>query len=105
MDKVVAPENDSSIVLQLVEVFGDIRTLRCEMKMLTPFSKLFRGYRRHTGITFDILRFRFNGDMIGENETPASINLSNEDTIEIYMSLIDPWRRENQCRISARRQG
>ncbi|XP_038056448.1 small ubiquitin-related modifier 2-A-like [Patiria miniata] len=70
----------------LVKVRGqDNSIIQFKIKKGTPFRKLMCAYCEKQGVQLDIMRFRFDGVAIGHNDTPRSIDIEDDDTIEAYM--------------------
>ncbi|XP_033631879.1 small ubiquitin-related modifier 2-like [Asterias rubens] len=70
----------------LVKVKGqDNSIIQFKIKKGTPFRKLMTAYCEKQGVQLDSMRFRFDGNAIGQDDTPNSIDIENDDTIEAYM--------------------
>ncbi|KAH7974138.1 hypothetical protein HPB49_010381 [Dermacentor silvarum] len=49
-----------------------------------PLRRLMRVYCRPEGLNIKTVTFRFDGHLIKETETPAGLDMENEDTIEVF---------------------
>lgn len=58
------------------------------IKKFTPLKKLMHTYCLRTEISMKVVRFRFDGHPVGETDTPASLEMEDGDTIEIYLQQI-----------------
>jgi hypothetical protein len=59
------------------------RVLYFKQKMSSDLSKCFRGYARRISFKPNYLRFSFNGEIIGPDQTPCMLNMKDGDTIYV----------------------
>jgi len=70
----------------LVKVKGqDNSIIQFKIKKGTPFRKLMTAYCEKQGVQLDSMRFKFDGVPIGLNDTPTSLEIEDDDTIEAYL--------------------
>ncbi|NXA06081.1 SUMO3 protein, partial [Sapayoa aenigma] len=50
----------------------------------TPLSKLMKVYCERQGLSMRQIRFQFDGQPIKEADTPAQLEMDNEDTIDVF---------------------
>ncbi|XP_025210765.1 small ubiquitin-related modifier 3-like [Theropithecus gelada] len=50
----------------------------------TPLSKLMKAYCERQGLSMKQIRFRFDGQPINETDTPAQLEMEEEDTIDVF---------------------
>ncbi|XP_053426589.1 small ubiquitin-related modifier 2-like isoform X1 [Nycticebus coucang] len=53
-------------------------------KKLAPLSKLLKAYCERQGLSMRQIRFRFDGQPINETDTPAQLEMEDEDTIDVF---------------------
>ena len=52
--------------------------------MTTQMGKLTKSYSERVGVSITSLRFLFDGKRINDKETPKSLEMEQEDVIEVY---------------------
>ncbi|NXH24356.1 SUMO3 protein, partial [Myiagra hebetior] len=62
----------------------DGSVVQFRIKRHTPLSKLMKAYCCRQGFTMRQVMFLFDGQPIKEADTPAQLELEDEDTIEVY---------------------
>ncbi|XP_060857975.1 small ubiquitin-related modifier 2-A-like [Metopolophium dirhodum] len=68
-----------------LKVLGqDNAVVQFKIKKNTPLKKLMNAYCERTGISFETVRFRFDGQAITATDTPASLEMEEGDTLEVY---------------------
>lgn len=68
-----------------INIFGlDNSITQFRIKKFTPLHRLKTHYSEIIGIPKEVLRFRFNGIAISDNHTPASLELEDSATLEVY---------------------
>uniref|UniRef100_A0A671PSL7 Small ubiquitin-related modifier n=1 Tax=Sinocyclocheilus anshuiensis TaxID=1608454 RepID=A0A671PSL7_9TELE len=85
------------LVVRLTERLSKIRTdtktgvagqdgsvVQFKIKRHTPLSKLMKAYCERQGLTMRQIRFRFDGQPINETDTPAQLEMEDEDTIDVF---------------------
>lgn len=65
---------------------ADERLLRSSCKFPQPLATVLVAYRfvSFQGLSMQVVRFRFDGSPINENDTPTSLEMEEGDTIEVY---------------------
>lgn len=64
-----------------------------KIKRTTPFNKLMNAYCQRQGKTLNTLRFLYDGERISETDTPESLDMEDEDTIDVMIEQV-PLRDE-----------
>lgn len=54
------------------------------VKMTAAIGKLKRSYSERVGVPIKSLRFFFDGNRINDEETPNSLEMKQDDVIEVY---------------------
>ncbi|KPI94063.1 Kv channel-interacting protein 4 [Papilio xuthus] len=62
----------------------DNAIVQFKIKKHTPLRKLMNAYCDRAGLSMQVVRFRFDGQPINENDTPTSLEMEEGDTIEVY---------------------
>ena len=75
------PEESEKIVLQVKRV-ADQDSVKVRVKLDTQFRKLFKQVREKFGITGSVT-FVFDGDIIRETDTARSLNMEEDDLIDV----------------------
>uniref|UniRef100_A0A8C7CP37 Small ubiquitin-related modifier n=3 Tax=Salmoninae TaxID=504568 RepID=A0A8C7CP37_ONCKI len=76
----VKTENNDHINLKVAGQDGSV--VQFKIKRHTPLSKLMKAYCERQGLTIRQIRFRFDGQPINETDTPAQLEMEDEDTID-----------------------
>ncbi|KAM3916239.1 small ubiquitin-related modifier 3 isoform X3 [Bufo gargarizans] len=77
----VKTENDH-INLKVAGQDGSV--VQFKIKRHTPLSKLMKAYCDRQGLSMRHIRFRFDGQPINETDTPAQLEMEDEDTIDVF---------------------
>ncbi|XP_062060492.1 small ubiquitin-related modifier 3 [Lepus europaeus] len=77
----VKTENDH-INLKVAGQDGSV--VQFKIKRHTPLSKLMKAYCERQGLSMRQIRFRFDGQPINEADTPAQLEMDDEDTIDVF---------------------
>ncbi|MEQ2276123.1 hypothetical protein XENORESO_014265 [Xenotaenia resolanae] len=77
----VKTENDH-INLKVAGQDGSV--VQFKIKRHTPLSKLMKAYCERQGLSKGQIRFRFDGQPINETDTPAQLEMEDEDTIDVF---------------------
>ncbi|XP_013774877.1 small ubiquitin-related modifier 3-like [Limulus polyphemus] len=77
----VKPENEQ---IQLKVVGQDGSIVQFKIKKHTPFRKLMTTYCDRAGMNIQNVRFRFDGQPVSETDTPAGLEMEDEDTIDVF---------------------
>uniref|UniRef100_A0AAR2IMR4 Small ubiquitin-related modifier n=1 Tax=Pygocentrus nattereri TaxID=42514 RepID=A0AAR2IMR4_PYGNA len=80
-DEGVKTENDH-INLKVAGQDGSV--VQFKIKRHTPLSKLMKAYCERQGLSIRQIRFRFDGQPINETDTPAQLEMEDEDTIDVF---------------------
>ncbi|XP_061048676.1 small ubiquitin-related modifier 2-like [Eubalaena glacialis] len=78
----VKTENNDRINLKVVRQDGSVVQLK--IKRHTPLSKRMKAYCERQGLSMRQIRFRFDGQPINETDTPAQLEMEDEDTIDVF---------------------
>ncbi|XP_008181849.2 small ubiquitin-related modifier 2-like [Acyrthosiphon pisum] len=55
-----------------------------KIKKHAYLKKLMNAYCERSGLAMGTVRFRYNGQVISEADTPSSLDMEEGDTIEVY---------------------
>ncbi|XP_060038645.1 small ubiquitin-related modifier 2-like [Erinaceus europaeus] len=103
----VKTENNDHINLKVAGQDGSV--VQFKIKRHIPLSKLMKAYCERQGLSMRQIRFRFDGQPINETDTPAQLEMEDEDTIDVfqqqtggvyclfqlYLEDPDPWNTGN----------
>ncbi|XP_051846947.1 small ubiquitin-related modifier 2-like [Antechinus flavipes] len=78
----VKTENNDHINLKVAGQDGSV--VQFKIKRHTPLSKLMKAYCERQGLSMRQIRFQFDGQPINETDTPAQLEMEDEDTIDIF---------------------
>ncbi|NXO06697.1 SUMO3 protein, partial [Oriolus oriolus] len=70
------------IDVKVAEQDGSVVQFR--IKRHTPLSKLMKAYCCRQGLSMRQIMFLFDGQPVKETDTPAQLEMEDEDTIEVY---------------------
>ncbi|XP_051877513.1 small ubiquitin-related modifier 3-like isoform X2 [Pristis pectinata] len=62
----------------------DGSVVQFKIKKQTPLIKLMKAYCERQGLQIRQIRFRFDGQPINETDTPAMLEMEDEDTIDVF---------------------
>ncbi|XP_035878491.1 uncharacterized protein LOC114494619 [Phyllostomus discolor] len=79
-------ENNDHINLKVAGQGGSV--VQFKIKRHTPLSKLKKAYYERQGLSVRQIRFRFDGQPINETDTPAQLEMEDEDTIDVFQQLM-----------------
>lgn len=79
----IEPIDDDFINIALYGLDG--ASSRFRMKKTSCFGRLMEKYSDIVGIPKEAMRFRFDGIPITSNSSPMSMDMENDDTIEVYL--------------------
>nr|XP_054112000.1 small ubiquitin-related modifier 2-like [Callithrix jacchus] len=80
--KGVKTENNDHINLKVAGQDGSV--VQFKIKRHTPLSKLMKACCEGQGLSTRQIRFRFVGQPINETDTPAQLEMEDEDTIDVF---------------------
>ncbi|XP_036607563.1 small ubiquitin-related modifier 2-like, partial [Trichosurus vulpecula] len=78
----VKTENNDHINLEVAGQDGSV--VQFKIKRHTPLSKLMKAYCERQGLSMRQIRFQFDGQPIKETDTPAQLEMEDEDTIDVF---------------------
>ncbi|XP_063564013.1 small ubiquitin-related modifier 4 [Gorilla gorilla gorilla] len=78
----IKTENKNHINLKVVGQDGSV--VQFKIKRQTPLSKLMKAYCEPRGLSVKQIRFRFGGQPISGTDTPAQLEMEDEDTIDVF---------------------
>uniref|UniRef100_A0A4W3H877 Small ubiquitin-related modifier n=1 Tax=Callorhinchus milii TaxID=7868 RepID=A0A4W3H877_CALMI len=83
------PGNDSGDrkdgeYIKLKVIGQDNSEIHFKVKMTTQLKKLKESYCQRQGVPMNSLRFLFEGQRIGDHQTPKELGMEDEDVIEVY---------------------
>ncbi|KFB49668.1 AGAP000852-PA-like protein [Anopheles sinensis] len=68
-----------------LKVLGqDNAVVQFKIKRHTQLRKLMNAYCDRAGLSMQVVRFRFDGQPINEEDTPTTLEMEEGDTIEVY---------------------
>ncbi|XP_010010140.1 PREDICTED: small ubiquitin-related modifier 2 [Nestor notabilis] len=82
LEEGVKTENNDHINLKVAGQDGSV--VQFKIKRHTPLSKLMKAYCERQGLSMRQIRFRFDGQPINETDTPAQLEMEDEDTIDVF---------------------
>ncbi|KAF8356402.1 hypothetical protein PRIPAC_98025 [Pristionchus pacificus] len=74
--------------IKLKVVGQDSNEVHFRVKYGTSMAKLKKSYADKTGVDVKALRFLFDGTRIGDNDTPKTLEMEDDDTIEVYQEQL-----------------
>ncbi|EHH28558.1 hypothetical protein EGK_19023 [Macaca mulatta] len=81
----VKAENHDHINLTVAGQDGSV--MQFKIKRHTPISKLLKAYCERQGWSMRQIRLQFDGQPINETDTPAQLEMEDEDTIDVFQQL------------------
>ncbi|XP_054439813.1 small ubiquitin-related modifier 2-like isoform X1 [Pteronotus mesoamericanus] len=75
-------QKNDHINLEVVGRGGSV--VQFKIKRHTPLSKLMKAYCEQQGLSMRQIRFRFDRQPINETDTPAELEMEDEDTIDVF---------------------
>ncbi|KAL6071737.1 hypothetical protein STEG23_009073 [Scotinomys teguina] len=78
----VKTENNDHINLKVVGQDGSV--VQFKIKRHTPLSKLTKAYCEQQGLSMRQIRFRFDGQPVNEADTPAQLEMEDEDMLCVF---------------------
>jgi small ubiquitin-related modifier len=80
----MAEEKSDTEQLNLKVVGQDGQVIAFKIKRNTPFRKLMHAYCERNKQAQNTLRFTFDGTRMNDNDTPKSMDMEDNDTIEVF---------------------
>nr|4BKG_A Chain A, SMALL UBIQUITIN-RELATED MODIFIER 2 [Homo sapiens] len=96
-------ENNDHINLKVAGQDGSV--VQFKIKRHTPLSKLMKAYCERQGLSMRQIRFRFDGQPINETDTPAQLEMEDEDTIDVFQQQTGGRSTENNDHINLKVAG
>ncbi|XP_061043011.1 small ubiquitin-related modifier 2-like isoform X2 [Eubalaena glacialis] len=78
----IKTENNDCINLKVAGQDGSV--VQFNINRHTPFSKLMKAYCEQQGLSMRQIWFRFDGQPINETDTPAQLEVEDEDAIDVF---------------------
>ncbi|XP_037662390.1 small ubiquitin-related modifier 2-like [Choloepus didactylus] len=78
----VKTENNDHANLKVAGQDGSV--VQFKIKRHTPFSKLMKAYRERHSLSMRQIRFQFDRQPLNETDTPAQLEMEDEDTIDVF---------------------
>ncbi|XP_013358799.1 PREDICTED: small ubiquitin-related modifier 2-like [Chinchilla lanigera] len=78
----VKTENNDPINLKVAGQDGSV--VQFKIKRHTALSKLMKAYCERQGFSVRQIRFQFDGQPINETDTPAQLEMEDEDAIDVF---------------------
>eukprot|EP01025_Chloroclados_australasicus_P003982 TRINITY_DN10953_c0_g1_i1.p3 TRINITY_DN10953_c0_g1~~TRINITY_DN10953_c0_g1_i1.p3 ORF type:complete len:112 (+),score=14.85 TRINITY_DN10953_c0_g1_i1:196-531(+) len=83
--KVNGSEGGEDATITLKVIGQDRQEIVFKVKFTTPFKKLFTAYCQRVSQDPGVVRFIFDGERISDTDTPSSLNMQNNDIIEVLI--------------------
>ncbi|XP_059415406.1 small ubiquitin-related modifier 3-like [Carassius carassius] len=74
--------DNAHINLKVTDQDGSV--IQFKIKRHTPLKKLMKVYCERQGLTMRYIRFKLDGDTINETDTPAQLEMEDQDSIEVF---------------------
>ncbi|KHN88350.1 Small ubiquitin-related modifier [Toxocara canis] len=74
--------------IKLRVVGQDSNEVHFRVKFGTSMAKLKKSYADRTGVLVDSLRFLFDGRRINDDDTPKTLEMEEDDVIEVYQEQV-----------------
>ncbi|KAL7076461.1 hypothetical protein ACQ4LE_004182 [Meloidogyne hapla] len=72
-----------------IKVVGqDSNEVHFRVKFGTSMGKLKKAYAERTGVAVNTLRFLFDGRRVNDDDTPKSLEMEEDDVIEVYQEQL-----------------
>ncbi|CAO4360484.1 unnamed protein product [Caenorhabditis nigoni] len=83
-----APGGDNAEYIKIKVVGQDSNEVHFRVKFGTSMAKLKKSYADRTGVSVSSLRFLFDGRRINDEDTPKSLEMEDDDVIEVYQEQL-----------------
>lgn len=74
--------------IKLKVVGQDSNEVHFRVKFGTSMAKLKKAYAERTGVAVTSLRFLFDGRRVNDDDTPKSLEMEEDDVIEVYQEQL-----------------
>merc|ERR1719322_459587 len=91
--------------IKLKVVGQDSNEIHFRVKMTTQMGKLKKSYSERVGAPIASLRFLFDGKRINDDETPKSLEMEQDDVIEVYQEQTGGCSREEMVELESEHSG
>ncbi|KAL5962530.1 Small ubiquitin-related modifier 2-A [Taenia solium] len=81
-----APKEKNNEPINLTVHGQDGSVIHFKIKRTTPFKKLMNAYCQRLGLTLANVRFTCDGEHVQYEDTPESLDLHDNDTIEVFQT-------------------
>ncbi|ESK83650.1 small ubiquitin-related modifier [Moniliophthora roreri MCA 2997] len=88
-DDIKAEDGNTPINVKVVSSQGD--EVFFKIKRSTKLSKLQGAYASKVGKDVNSIRFLYDGARISETDTPASLDMEDNDTIDVMVEQVGGW--------------
>ncbi|KAK0403894.1 hypothetical protein QR680_017181 [Steinernema hermaphroditum] len=86
-DAAAAPAGNAEYI-KLKVVGQDANEVHFRVKYGTSMGKLKKSYADRTGVNVASLRFLFDGRRINDEDTPKTLDMEEDDVIEVYQEQV-----------------
>ncbi|CAJ0961473.1 unnamed protein product, partial [Mesorhabditis belari] len=87
-------QNGDKEYIKLKVVGQDANEVHFRVKYGTSMGKLKKSYADRTGVSVVSLRFLFDGRRIADEDTPKSLEMEEDDVIEVYAEQLGGYENE-----------
>ena len=78
------PEGEASEHVNLKVCGQDGSVVQFKIKKATQLKKLMNAYCDRQGLDINQIRFRFDGTPINDTDSPLSLDMEDDDTIDVF---------------------
>ena len=89
-NQAIAASENSEDYIKIKVVGQDSNEINFKVKQTTQMVKLKISYSQEVGVSMNTLCFIFKGQILENEDTPATLKMEQDDSIEVYQN-------ENQC--------
>ncbi|PIC11589.1 hypothetical protein B9Z55_028980 [Caenorhabditis nigoni] len=79
-----APGGNNADYIKIKIMIQDRNEVNFRIKLGTPMTWVMNEYAYHVGVSVENLRFLFYGRPIYDKDTPKSLEMDDDDVIEVY---------------------
>ncbi|CAL2029932.1 hypothetical protein CAEBREN_11594 [Caenorhabditis brenneri] len=79
---------DGAEYIKIKVVGQDSNEVHFRVKFGTSMAKLKKSYADRTGVSVSSLRFLFDGRRINDDDTPKTLEMEDDDVIEVYQEQL-----------------